>query len=140
MIYNNQIKDIMYHFVGDAMLTLDKDYMGALVSGLCLVHCVVGPILLFFGISAMGVSFFENEAIHLFLAVPILFFASWSIPKGYKCHRKSWPLMAAVVGVVLLLLGLAVEDMELPLTVGATCLLILAHLSNKWLLSKNQFK
>jgi len=116
-------------------MTLDKDYMGALLSGLCLIHCLAGPLLIAFGITSIGLSVFEDERIHLFLAVPIFILAAWSIPRGTRIHHHPAPAFTGLVGITALIAGLLIEEMELVLTVTGTCLLIFAHLYNKRLLN-----
>ncbi len=117
-------------------MTLDKDYLGVFVSGLCLIHCIAGPLLLAFGATSIGLTLFEDERIHLFLVVPIFFLAVWSIPKGTKAHHHPLPAIAGTAGIICLFAGLMLEELELILTVTATVLLIFAHLSNKWLLTQ----
>lgn len=119
-------------------MTLDKDYAGVFVSSLCLVHCIAGPVILALGLSSVGLSFLLDEKIHMALVAPIILFALWSIPLGYKVHRKSLPLIAVVVGIVMLLLGLSIHEFEMVLTFAASTLIILAHLSNKKLLKAEQ--
>lgn len=118
-------------------MTIDKDYMGALASSLCLIHCVLPPLLLMFGVSWAGFAFIDGEKIHYVLVAPILFFALWSIPKGLKSHQHVLPAILAAAGVCLLISGLLFEASEVMLTSMASLLLISAHLYNKKLLSKN---
>lgn len=116
-------------------MTLNKDYMGALASFLCLMHCLAGPVLIAFGVSVAGLSVIGNERVHLFLVIPIVLFAAWSLPASFSKHRQPVPVMIALIGIVLLLLGLMIESYELPLTVAASLLLMSAHLYNRKLLS-----
>lgn len=115
-------------------MTLNRDYIGAIFSWLCIIHCMAGPLLLVLGISSLGIAFLEDERVHHVLIIPIIFFALWSVPKGIKIHNHPLPGIAAALGVIFLLLGLVVESQETPLTVGASCLLIFAHLFNNRLL------
>lgn len=115
-------------------MTLDKDYAGIIVSTLCFLHCVAGPVILAMGLTSVGYSFLLDEKIHLILVVPIVLFAAWSIPSGYEVHQKKYPAIAAIIGVVLLFLGLLIENFEVILTLVASSLLIFAHFSNKRLL------
>lgn len=116
-------------------MTLNKDYMGALASFLCLMHCLAGPVLLTLGVSVVGSSIIENERIHLLLVIPIVLIAAWSLPASFKKHRQPIPVMIALTGIGLLLMGLMIEAYELPLTVAASMLLMSAHLYNRKLLS-----
>ncbi len=118
-------------------MIIDKDYMGAMASLLCLIHCLLPPVFLMFGVSWVGLSMIGGENIHYALVAPILFFALWSIPKGLKSHQHVMPAILAAAGVCLLISGLLLEASEVILTSLASLLLISAHLYNKKLLSKN---
>ena len=119
-------------------MTFDKDYAGVFVSSLCLVHCIAGPVILALGLSTAGFSFFLDEKVHLALVAPIIVFALWSIPYGYKVHQKPLPLIAAAVGLLMLLLGLIIHEVELILTLSASSSIIVAHLFNKKLLKTDK--
>ena len=113
---------------------VDKDYLGAFVSWICLIHCLAGPLLLALGFTSVGLSFFGDERIHYLLIAPILFIAAWSIPKGLKVHHHIIPALLAVGGFSLLIFGLVFENLEQVLTVSGSLMLITAHLYNKKLL------
>lgn len=118
-------------------MTFDRDIMGALASWLCMVHCLAGPIMLVFGITTTGLFFFDEEMVHKVLLLPIVFFAMWSIPRGFRKHKIVMPLVCAVLGIICFMAGLMIHDYETTLTVVASCMLIFAHLYNKKLLKTN---
>ncbi len=115
-------------------MTFDKDYTGILVSSLCLLHCVAGLAIVTLGLTSIGLSFLFDEKIHLFLAFPIILLALWSIPDGYGIHQNPFPLIKAIVGIILLVMGLLIHHLEVILTFLASSLMIIAHLYNKILL------
>lgn len=62
------------------------DELGIFLSGLCALHCMVTPFLVL-ALPVMG-SFFENEWVHLGMALfvaPVGTYAFWS---GYRHHQN----------------------------------------------------
>ncbi len=112
-------------------MTLDKDYAGILISSLCILHCLSGPVILALGFSSVGFSFLSNEKMHLALVFPIIVLAIWSISTAYIIHKKPLPFIAATLGIILLLTGLMIENLEVILTFSASSLLIFAHFYNR---------
>ncbi len=117
-------------------MTTDKDYLGAMVSLLCLIHCLLPAMLLMLGVSSAGLAFLNGELIHYVLVLPIVLIAVWSIPMGFKRHHHRLPVVLAATGICALIMGLLFTASEVILTTMASCLLISAHLFNKKLLSK----
>jgi len=115
-------------------MKIEKDKLGVLTSCLCMFHCLSGPILLMLGLTTAGQTFFNEEFIHIGLLVPILLIAFWSLPSGFKNHRHPIPSILAIIGIIFMVSGLLSEDLELILTIVASCLLIKAHLFNLKLL------
>ena len=116
-------------------MKFDKDVWGAFFSGLCLVHCLLAPVLLLLGISSVGFIFLQNEWIHYILIAPIMIMVIWSIPCGFRIHHKRIPTLFAAIGLVLFVFGLiSSETFEVYFTVVASTLLIVAHLYNRHLL------
>lgn len=114
------------------MMTLNKDIWGAFTATICLIHCAAVPILLAMGITVSSGVFFGNEKIHLFLLVPMVVLAVLSFPAGFKKHRNPQPLVMGMLGLVLMLIGLAFEQVELYFTTAASLFLITAHLTNQF--------
>ncbi len=118
-------------------MNINKDLMGIFFSGLCLVHCLIAPILLILGLYSANLVFLENEWIHYLLIAPMLIFAVWSMPCGLRIHHKSIPSFFAVIGIVVFIIGLiSAERFEEILTICASLMLIFAHLYNQYLLNK----
>lgn len=115
-------------------MKIESDKLGILTSCLCMIHCLSGPILLMLGITAAGQTLMNEEIIHIGLLVPILLIALLSLPSGYKKHRHPIPSLLAFLGIVCMISALLIENLELILTIMASCILITAHLSNLKLL------
>lgn len=120
-------------FDGDVV----KDLFGALVSGLCIVQCLVGAGLIIAGSTGLIATSHHSSDIHFFFIVPVVLFALWSFPSGKKCHGNSRPMKFAGVGLVILLCALAFEalwhlhEIETILTVIGGGILVYAHLQNR---------
>lgn len=80
--------------------TTDRwDKLGIFLSGLCALHCLVTPLLVL-ALPVMG-EFFEQEWVHLTMAlfvVPVGFFAFWS---GYKHHQQLKVFALGILGLVM---------------------------------------
>lgn len=80
--------------------TTDRwDKIGILLSSLCAVHCLVTPLLAL-TLPVLG-NTFEEEWVHLLMAlfvVPVGVFAFWS---GYKHHRKTKVFTLGLFGLFL---------------------------------------
>ncbi|MGZ3768893.1 MAG: MerC domain-containing protein [Bdellovibrio sp.] len=80
--------------------TTDRwDKVGIFLSGLCAIHCLITPILLL-TMPVWG-KVFEEEWVHLMMAVfvaPIGLFAFWS---GYTHHKKTRVFALGILGISL---------------------------------------
>lgn len=115
-----------------------KDLLGAICSSICIVHCLLTPILLLLGVSGVGIAFIESEWVHLVLAVPMVALAFWSIFLGWRAHRQSRPILFAGGGLILLFSSLVIGGQyETYLAVAAGLLLIFAHLFNLKLIKQS---
>ena len=110
------------------------DRIGVLLSGLCVVHCLVLPMLVPF-LTTLSV-FAESELTHLILAaliVPTVAFSAWS---GYSKHGKSiivWLLASGTLAVVIAMFAgeqFASEPLEAGMTTLGSVLLIAGHWQN----------
>ncbi len=109
-----------------------KDLLGSFCSGICIVHCLLVPLLVVFGISIAGVSLLESERIHIALTLPIIVFSLWSLPQGWKTYQQWPPIIFGSITVLLILISLFAEEALVPyLAVTAGLLLIAAHLLNR---------
>lgn len=112
---------------------LDRSAMG--LSGLCLVHCLGGSLLLT-GLTAAG-GFWSHEvhAVGLLFALPL---AAVALVRGLRAHRRGWPMLLGGLGLAMmagsLLLPHGVGEIAVSMTGAA--LLGVAHLLNLRLLRR----
>lgn len=112
-----------------------KDLIAAMLSGLCVVHCLALPVLLAVGSSGLLLGLFSSEWFHYLMLLPISSLLVWSLPGGWCVHRSKTPFILGLTGFLLLVLSLfAGHDAELPLSVAGGLLLATAHLRNRKLL------
>lgn len=117
-----------------ALFALIWDKLGIVVSGLCLVDCLVLPLLSAVLISLKSpVSWFAN--LHFYLLPVIGVTASMAFHHNYKAHRSYNIVIMGAVGFALLVLGEVFESkMRFFLfnwvTLLGSALLIAAHLRN----------
>ena len=117
-----------------ALFALIWDKLGIVVSGLCLVDCLVLPLLSAVLISLQSsASWFAN--LHLYLLPVIGVTASMAFHHSYKGHRSYGIVIMGAVGFALLVLGEVFESkMQFFLfnwvTLLGSALLIAAHLRN----------
>ena len=113
-----------------------KDLLGVCLSGLCILHCLVTPILLALGGVGLIGAWFESEWVHYLLLAPISLMLVWSLPSSWIKHRNTKPLLIGGLGFSLLLTSLFVpESAEPVVAVLAGLILIAAHLLNRRLLN-----
>lgn len=116
-----------------------KDLIAAVLSGLCVVHCLALPILLAVGSSGLLLGIFSSEWFHYLMLLPISALLAWSLPGGWCIHRNKVPFILGLSGFLLLIVSLfAGHDAELPLSVAGGLLLATAHLRNRVLLQRSQ--
>lgn len=109
-----------------------KDLLAASMSGLCILHCLLTPVLLLTGASGALVVLLSSEWLHYLLFVPVLLLVLLSLPAGRRLHRRRSPLWLALSGVSLLLLSFVLPSaLESATTVSGGLLLISAHLYNR---------
>jgi hypothetical protein len=113
-----------------------KDFLGVCLSGLCILHCLLTPLLLALGgVGVIGV-WFESAWVHYLLLAPICLVLVWSLPLAWIKHRNSSPLLLGAAGFSVLLLSLFVpETVEPVVAIAGSLVLITAHLFNRHLLS-----
>jgi uncharacterized membrane protein YoaK (UPF0700 family) len=106
------------------------DRVGMILSGLCLVHCVAGLVIVA-GLG-LGGGFLLDPAIHrvgLLLAVLV---AGAAIGLGALRHRRRSPLVIAAAGLLFMTAALVVDHgfEEAVLTVIGVSLVAVGHLLN----------
>jgi hypothetical protein len=106
------------------------DRVGITLSGLCLVHCLAGLLLV--TVLGVGGQWILDPAIHrvgLALAIAV---GAATIGLGVLRHGKFGPLALGTVGLLLMGAALAVDHgvQEAALTIGGVLLLAAAHILN----------
>lgn len=86
------------------MKTKTLDYTSGIASFLCAIHYAALPLVI--GIlPALGLAWIGS---HEFGATMVLFtivVGTWAIIKGYKEHRKCWPLIWFGIGIIALVVA-----------------------------------
>ncbi|MCB0324962.1 MAG: MerC domain-containing protein [Bdellovibrionales bacterium] len=119
------------------MLHSRADHLGVCTSALCLVHCLVAPLIVpLLPLTALGD---HEEWVHVVLAIVVVTAASFAFGRGYRRHGRRYPLQLAGIGSMLILAalflsheplaGLGLSTQGIVTSVGGI-LLILAHLQN----------
>jgi hypothetical protein len=108
-----------------------RDAVGMLISFLCLVHCLVAPLLIA-AVPALGLGFLAVDGIHVAFAIAVLLAAVIALIPGYRQHHKLSVLGLGGAGVLAVALGttLPAGVPETAVTVVGSCMLIAAHITN----------
>ena len=108
------------------------DKLGICVSGLCLVHCLVTPLVLIFYPTTNLI--FEEEFVHQIFGIIVVSSALVAVYPNCQKHGHKDILIYAISGVALILAGIFLHEFsELAthlFTVIGSILLIWAHLKN----------
>lgn len=118
-----------------AHLRRHADFAGATASSVCLIHCLLTPVLisLFPGV----LPYLPGEAgFHRVLAIGIVMLGGAAFIPGYRVHRRK-PLLALIgVGMTLILIvawcGQSLNHVfEFVLSISGSLMLVGAHLLNR---------
>lgn len=117
------------------ILALPADQLGMWTSALCVVHCMLTPVLL--SLSVVSVHFLPSEEkTHRSLAVIIATLGALALVKGYRSHRHLRVLYFMVAGLACIFGGAYWGDRlpshlaEVMVTFAGSCLMITAHRMN----------
>jgi len=114
------------------------DFWGIVISGLCVVHCLAIPILIFF-LPVLGLKIFPQEDLtHVTLLAFILGVAGVSFVSGFRVHGKWQPVIWLVTGLVFIFFATFFVHRTLGHTwepviaiVGSLCLIRAHYLNHK---------
>jgi hypothetical protein len=108
-----------------------RDAVGMLISILCLLHCLVAPLLIA-AVPALGLGFLAVDGIHVAFAVAVLLAAVLALIPGYRQHHKLSVLVLGAAGVLLVAMATALPAgvPETAVTVLGSSMLIAAHVTN----------
>ena len=111
------------------------DLAGATASAVCLVHCLLTPVVI--SLFPDIIPYLPGDAwFHRLLAVGVVLLGVAGFVPGYKLHGRRSLLGLVAAGIVLILIvawsgeGLN-RRVELALSVGGSMLLVTAHLLNR---------
>ena len=110
---------------------LDRSAMS--LSGLCVVHCLGGSLLLTGLTAAGGVWSHEVHAVGLAIALPL---AAIALVRGLFAHQRGWPMLLGSVGLATMAGSLLLPHgpLEIGASITGAALLGVAHLLNlRWL-------
>jgi len=110
------------------------DQMGITISSICVIHCLV---VAFIPLIVPAFSFYaHNPWVHIITGLVVLFTTLLAFIPGLKKHGLNWILVTAVLGLILIILGIAAENFQFsePLSHGISILgslfLVFAHVKN----------
>lgn len=106
------------------------DRAGIILSGLCVIHCLAGVILV--GLLGLGGEALLSPAIHRVGLVLALIVGLFSLGVGMLRHGRVGPLVIGGIGLALMAGAIAVGHglPEAVLTVMGVSLVALAHIRN----------
>ncbi|WP_026305324.1 MerC domain-containing protein [Microbulbifer sp. ANSA001] len=112
-----------------------RDTLGILASGVCLVHCLLTPLLpLLGGLGILG-ALQDDQFLHLLLLVPVVTLALASFPASCRRHQRYAVMVVGFSGALLLVGALYLEGVwELVASILGAGLLIIAHGVNQRLI------
>jgi hypothetical protein len=115
------------------------DTLGIIASGLCLVHCLLLPLVVL-ALPALGSHVMHDDRTHYFLAFFVTIFCLTAVVPGYLRHSDKWVLTSMTAGLCLVLFATFASAMlgelwEIPLITAGNLLVVGAHLQNRKLLA-----
>ncbi len=115
------------------------DVLGIVVSTLCLIHCLLLPVLAL-ALPSLGVHFLHDDSTHYFLAFFVATFCIVAVVPGYLRHNNKRVLTIMLSGLGLVLFATFAhatlgENWEMPLITAGNLLVVSAHFFNRKLLA-----
>lgn len=106
------------------------DRLGLVASLICIVHCTLTPLFLFF-LPVLG-AYFESAWVHIVLALIVFPAGIFAFYSGYRTHGHRQVLGLATVGFLSLAVGLIAPQLavEIAFTVIGGLCLSSAHIIN----------
>lgn len=117
-------------------LQLLADKAGICLSVICIVHCILTPLLLL-ALPAMQMFEWWHGSLHIIFAVIIPLLALAAFIPGYKLHKDARVFKIALIGFVIVIAGitlpheLEIEWLEPVLSIIGSLFLVRAHLMNR---------
>ena len=111
------------------------DHIGQCVSALCVVHCLLTPVLL--SLSTVAAHFLPSEeSTHRFLAVGVAAIGALALSNGYRAHRRKLTIYMMCIGLGLIAMGAFYGDrlpshwVEAGVTLTGSLFMIASHRLN----------
>jgi uncharacterized membrane protein YfcA len=116
-------------------LAMPADRLGIWASTLCIVHCIVTPVVL--SLSVVSAHFLPSEErTHRTLALLIAVLGVLALTRGYRRHRRVRVVLFMGIGLAFIFAGaywgdrLPSHGMEVIITFVGSCFMIAAHRLN----------
>jgi uncharacterized membrane protein YfcA len=116
-------------------LAMPADRLGIWASTLCIVHCIVTPVVL--SLSVVSAHFLPSEErTHRTLALLIAVLGVLALTRGYRRHRRVRVVLFMGIGLAFIFTGaywgdrLPSHGMEVVITFVGSCFMIAAHRLN----------
>ena len=107
------------------------DKLGMIISGICVVHCLLAPIIV---LALPWIEdIFSHEIIHLFLLLFLFPLAIFTFTHGYKIHKKVSIIIMGITGISLISIPIITHPSsftEKVFTITGSIILIIAHYNN----------
>lgn len=120
----------MYHDIMPARFSTFLDKSAITLSGLCLVHCLAGSLLLTVFAASGGWLGHDVHLVGLMLALPLAAIALW---RGVRVHGRWGVAVLGAGGIILMATSLMITHGgpgEIALSVAGVIMLAAAHLWN----------
>lgn len=111
------------------------DRFAMMLSGICMIHCLVTPLLVAL-LPILGIALLSDREFHWLLLVLVLPASIWALASGCRRHRRFTIAVIGVTGLVILVsIGIAGhqifgEDGERFVTSIGSATVAIAHLMN----------
>jgi hypothetical protein len=116
-------------------LSLPADRLGIWTSSLCVVHCLLTPVLLSYS-AVMAHLLPTEEKTHRFLAIGVAALGGIALVQGFRTHGRRRILVLMAVGLACIFFGAFYGDRlqshvyEVLVTLAGSTLMITAHRMN----------
>ena len=113
------------------MRAATSDFIGQVLSVLCVVHCAVTPVVLALAPAAANLV----GGAHPVLLALVFATAAWAFIPGYRHHKQTTPLLLGLGGLTLLAVGtLAFHNtlaLDIAFSVAGASMMLTAHWKNR---------
>lgn len=109
----------------------NPDFIGSVAALVCAVHCMAFPVLLSIGLVSNAS---HNHAFDFVFLLVGLGIAGYVLAKDYLKHRNVQPLVIAIIGFIVLYIGIESHGKYFLLNVLGGVMITVSHFIN-WRLS-----